>query len=227
MQEEIPELSISSVVATSRCPVRFFLEKDSKDRMASYRYSLAKQVSYHLGGELDEDQIWDEACLVDDNPDLSLRPFLSEMVRLCRDRGGFRQARDVDVSVRSKKYRISGIVDRIFEDEPYFSVVRSSTAPSHGVYAADRLRICGFAICLSDQLGDHLQGGEIEYVPSGISRRVIVEPRDKRRFLYALNEARRIVKGGLPRRPLHPPCEYCPLSDACEGTDGTRLSDIL
>ncbi len=227
MSKEIPELSISSVVTTSRCPIRFFLEKDLKDLRTSYRYTLAKQVSYHLGGELDEDAIWDEACLVDDHPDLSMRPFLSDIVRLCRNHAGFRQASEVDIKVRSEHYQITGIIDRLFEDDPYFAIVRSSAAPSHGVYAADRLRICGYTICLRELLGDHVRGGSVEYIPSGVSRRVVVEPRDKRAFLYALNEARRIVLGGLPRRPFNPSCEYCSHAGTCESAEGTRLSEIL
>lgn len=226
MCTSVPELSISSVVATSRCPIRFSIEKN-KAAAESWRYTLAKQVSYHLGEEIDEEMVWEEACLVQDNPDQSMRPFLSEIVRLCRKKKDWRIPQESDLRVSSKKYRIHGIVDRLFEDEPYFAIVRSSGAPSHGVYAADRLRITGYTICLQELLGGHIRGGSIEYIPSGDSRYVTVEPRDKRKFLAALHESRRIMNGEAPRRPLRPPCTHCPYDGDCGPGGGTRLSEIL
>lgn len=222
----VPELNISSVVAVSRCPVRYVLGKREK-RPESWRYTLTKQLSFHLGEELDADAIWEEACQVHDAPDPSLKPFLSEMVSLCTRRRDWRTATGTDVPVRSRTYAIHGTVDRIFEDEPYFSLVRSSSAPAHGVYAADRLRVTGYTLCLREMLGDHVHGGNIEYLPSGVSRFVVVEPRDRRRFLQALYETRRIEGGGLPRRPFRPPCAYCPYEGDCELSGGTRLSELL
>jgi CRISPR/Cas system-associated exonuclease Cas4 (RecB family) len=222
----VPELSISSVVATSRCPVRFSIEKN-KAASESFRYTLTKQVSYHLGEEINEEVVWEEACLVHDHPDHSLKPFLSEMVRFCGKKKDWRIPRESDLRVSAERYRIHGVVDRLFEDEPYFAIVRSSGAPAHGVYAADRLRITGYTICLQEMLGGHIRGGSIEYIPSGDSRFVTVEPRDKRKFLAALHEARRIMNGGFPRRPLRPPCTHCPYSSDCEPGGGTRLSEIL
>jgi hypothetical protein len=222
----IPEVSISSVVAVSRCPVRYELGKREK-KPESWRYTLTKQLSFHLGEELDADIIWEEACQVHDLPDPTLKPFLSEMVRLCARSRQWRTAAGTDVAVRSGTYAIHGIVDRIFEDEPYFSLVRSSSAPAHGVYAADRLRVTGFTLCLREMLGDHIHGGTIEYLPSGASRFVVIEPRDRRRFLQALYETRRIESGYLPRRPFKPPCAHCPYEGKCETSGGTRLSELL
>jgi CRISPR-associated exonuclease Cas4 len=222
----VPELSISSVAAVSMCPVRFYIEKNEK-RIESWRYTLTKQLSYHLGDEIDEDMIWEEACLIHDHPDPDLKPFLTEMVRLCRNSREWKAARETDVRVHSDRFALHGIVDRMFEKEPYFAIVRSSSAPPRGVFAADRVRITGYTICLREMLGDHIHGGSIEYLPSGISRRVFVEPRDKRTFLHALHETRRITTGGLPRKPLRPPCTHCPYNNHCESSDGKRLSELF
>jgi CRISPR/Cas system-associated exonuclease Cas4 (RecB family) len=222
----IPELSITSVVATSRCPVRFSIERNAI-ASESWRYTLAKQVSYHLSEEIDEEVVWEEACLVRDQPDPSMKPFLSEMVRLCRNKRDWRIPRESDVRVNSERYLIHGIVDKLFDDGPYFAIVRSSGAPAQGVYAMDRLRITGYTICLREMLGDHIRGGSIEYIPSGVSRAVTVEPRDKRKFLSALHEARQIMNGKPPRKPLHPPCDYCPFSSECKSAGGTRLSELF
>jgi CRISPR-associated exonuclease Cas4 len=222
----VPDLSISSVAAVSRCPVRFYIEKKEK-RTETWRYTLTKQLSYHLGNEFDEKTIWEEACMIHDNPDHALKPFLSDMVRLCRNNPDWRPVRETDVRVHSDSYAIHGIVDRMFEEEPYFAIVRSSSAPPRGVFATDRVRITGYTICLREMLGDHIHGGSIEYLPSGISRYVPVEPRDKRTFLHALHETRRIMNGGLPRKPLRPPCMHCPHGDHCESSDGKRLSELF
>jgi CRISPR-associated exonuclease Cas4 len=222
----VPELSISSVVAVSRCPVRFSIEKNNK-KPESWRFTLAKQLSYHLGEELDDDAVWEEACLVHESPDPALKPFLSEMVRLCRNKRDWRQPRESDVRVSSDTYHIHGTIDRLFEEDPYFAIVRSSAAPSRGLYAADRVRITGYTICLREMLGEDIRGGSIEYLPSGVSRYVTVEPRDKRKFLHALHEARRIMNGGLPRKPLCPPCMHCLYDGNCEPSGGKRLSDLF
>jgi hypothetical protein len=226
VQGPVPELSIPSIVAVSRCPVRYALGKKEK-KPEPWRYTLTKQLSYHLGGELDADTVWEEACLVNDATDPDMKPFLSEMVRLCGGKKDWRVAIGTDVAARSGTYGIYGTVDRIFEDEPFFAIVRSSTAPAHGAYTADRLRIMGYTLCLREMLGDHVRGGSIEYLPSGISRFVTIEPRDKRRFLQALYETRRIEDGGLPRRPFRPPCVHCPYEGNCEKLDGIRLSELF
>jgi CRISPR/Cas system-associated exonuclease Cas4 (RecB family) len=222
----VPDVSISSVAAVSRCPVRFYLEKKEK-KPESWRYTLTKQLSYHLSDDLDEETIWEEACLIHDEPDPGLKPFLSEMVRLCRNNRKWRPARETDVSVQSGSFGIHGIVDRMFEEEPYFAIVRSGPAPSRGVFATDRVRVTGYTICLKEMFGNHIHGGSIEYLPSGVSRDVIVEPRDKRKFLHALHETRRIMNGGLPRKPLRPLCTHCPYHDRCEPSTGKRLSELF
>ena len=226
MHGPVTEISISSIVAVSQCPVRYALGKKEKTP-ESWRYTLTKQLSFHLGGDLDADTIWEEACLVNDNPDPTLKPFLSEMVSLCGRKRDWRAATGTDATVRSGAYGIQGTVDRIFEDEPYFAIIRSSTAPAHGVYTADRLRVTGYTLCLREMLGDHVHGGSIEYLPSGVSRFVGVEPRDRRRFLQALYETRRIENGGLPRRPFRPPCAHCPYEGNCGTQGGTRLSELF
>jgi CRISPR-associated exonuclease Cas4 len=220
------ELSISSIASVSRCPIRYARGKKEK-KPESWRYTLTKQLSLHLGEELDTETVWEEACLVNDEPDPSLKPFLSEMVRLCGGKKDWRAATATDVAVKSRTYGIHGTVDRIFDDEPYFAIVRASTAPAHGVYSADRIRVTGYALCLREMLGETVRGGTIEYLPSGASRFVLVEPRDKRKFLKALSETRRIEEGGLPRRPFRPPCSHCPHEGDCEDSGGTRLSELL
>jgi CRISPR-associated exonuclease Cas4 len=208
------------------CPVRFYLGK-GKDRMESLRYTVAKQISYRLGDALDADEIWDDVRLLRKEIDSSVYPLLTESVRLCRNTPGWRTYRQSDVAVRSESFRIHGIVDKVFDDEPFFAVTRPAPAPPRGVYNADRLRVTGYALCLEEMLGTDVWGGTVEYIHSGIERVCTIEPIDKRKFLRALYEARRITNGELPRKPLRPPCDHCPETDRCGPAEGKRLSDLL
>jgi CRISPR-associated exonuclease Cas4 len=222
----IPELSISSVVTTSVCPVRFYLSE--KIRSAeSFRYTVAKQISYHLGTEIEREEIWDEISLIQKEGSPEIREFFEECIRICHNNAGWRRYSDSDLKVSSSKYHIHGIVDKVFDDEPFFSIIRSSHAPPSGVYSSDRLRITASAACMQEMIGDEIEGGCVEYIPSGVIRYCRVEPLDKRRFLRALHETRRIKGGEMPRRPLRPPCEWCPQKGRCGPEDGTRLSDLL
>lgn len=226
VSRSIPDLSISAVVTASVCPFRFYLERGVK-RMESWRYTVAKQISYRLGDSLDADEIWTEVGLLRKDADSSVFPLLAESVRLCGMNPGWRRYREADVAVRSETHRIHGIVDKIFFEEPLFAVTRPTPAPVRGVYTADRLRVAGYAICLEEMLGTTVPGGTVEYVHSGIERVCTLEPIDKRKFLRALHEARRITNGELPRKPLRPPCSTCPQGDRCDPEGGTRLSDRM
>ena len=208
------------------CPLRFYLEK-GQGRTESWRYSVAKQISYRLGDTFDTDEIWNDVRLLQKDIDSSVLPTLTESVRLCRNNPGWRTYREADVVVRSESHRIHGIVDKVFDDEPFFAVTRPTPAPSRGVYTTDRLRVAGYAICLEEMLGTAIPRGTVEYIHSGIERVCTIEPIDKRKFLRALYEARRITNGELPRKPLRPPCTSCPHGERCDPAGGKRLSDLL
>jgi CRISPR-associated exonuclease Cas4 len=116
-------------------------------------------------------------------------------------------------------------VDKVFEDGT-FAIARSSSAPRAGVYGTDRLRITCYVACLQETFGSKLEGGYVEYVPSGICRFVSPQPRDRREMLKAVRAAKRIAAGEVPKRPLQAPCDFCPHEGRCT-TGGRRLSDLL
>lgn len=222
----VPELIISAVIRTSVCPVRFFLGESARSS-ESPRYTVAKQVSYHLGQGTDSGEVWGELSLLLGAASPEWREFFEECVRICDANRNWRVPSETDMKVSSDTFRIHGVVDKVFDSEPLFSIVRPTRAPASGVYASDRLRIAAYAVCLREMTGKDVDGGSVEYIPSGIARYCRVEPLDKRRFLRALHEARRIRNGGMPRIPLRPPCGKCPENGRCGAGQGTRLSDIL
>jgi CRISPR-associated exonuclease Cas4 len=217
-------LSISGVVACHRCPVGFSLGRDSPV-LESPRYTLAKQISYHLGGLLNPARIWREVLTVATEPDPEMEEILRTWVKKC-EMQSWKNAVEFDVLVKSSRLGIHGVVDRIFDDEPYFALVRSSDAPTAGVWAADRIRVACYSICVKETLGLDTEAGIVEYVPSGIARACIPQPRDKRAALRAIKVAKDITNGAIPRRPRRAPCDNCYLREIC--TPGAkRLSEFL
>jgi len=118
------------------------------------------------------------------------------------------------------------MVDRLVDDGS-FSIIRSAGAMPFGTYAADRLRIACIAFCIEEMTGNELTGGHVEYIPDGISRFHIVQPRDRRQVIASLHKIRSIRKGELPKRPLNAPCPRCKYKERCESSSGHRLSDLL
>jgi CRISPR-associated exonuclease Cas4 len=217
-------ISISGVVACHRCPVRYYLEREMEGA-ESPRYTIAKQISYHLGEELDADQIWREVRTVAPELDPAMREELGEWTERCRE-GSWRRAVMHDVRVASEQLGIHGVVDRLFEGDPWFSIVRSSAAPPAGLYAGDRIRIACYTLCIRETLGLEVKGGVVEHIPSGTARLCIPQPRDRRAALRAIEAAKRVNRGEVPRKPPRAPCEHCPLEAHC--TPGAkRLSDLL
>jgi len=186
---------------------------------------ICKQISYHLGGPLEPGVIWEEVLSVCPGIDSSLRPFLDTCIASC-NKTGWKTAAQSDVRVISEKHGIVGMADRIF-DNGNFSIIRAAGSMPFGMYAADRLRVAGIAFCIEEMTGNEISGGNVEYIPDGVSRFHTVQPRDRRQVIAALHKIREIQRGELPRHPLNAPCNRCSFKEKCERSTGRRLSDLL
>jgi CRISPR-associated exonuclease Cas4 len=220
-------LYVSDIVKTHFCPVRFSLEKDEEIREPG-RYVICKQLSYHLPGVVDPDQVWEEVLLVMPTIDPSMRGFLQDCIEACAGTV-WRKPVQTDVPVKSGRYGIAGRVDKLFEDPVSFAIVRAGRAPPLGVYPADRLRIAAYALCLGETLGRDIGGGSLEYIPGGETRLCNPQPRDRRALMTALKTARRIIEGEIPAKPVDATrCLHCPHGERCAGDSrARRLSDLL
>jgi CRISPR-associated exonuclease Cas4 len=186
---------------------------------------ICKQVSYHLGSHLEPDIIWDEVLSVYPGIDPTFHSFLETCIISC-NKSAWKPSAQTDVRVISDKHGIIGMVDRILDDGT-FSIIRATGAMPFGTYAADRLRIAGIAFCIGEMTGIEVSGGNVEYIPDGISRFHTVQPRDRRQLIAALHKIREIKRGELPRRPLNAPCNRCTYKEQCERSSGRRLSELL
>jgi CRISPR-associated exonuclease Cas4 len=96
-----------------------------------------------------------------------------------------------------------------------------------GTYAADRLRIAAIALCLEEMTGKEVPGGNVEYIPDGVTRYHAVQPRDRRQILATLHKYHAIIEGQMPEHPLNAPCNRCKYKEKCESSVGKRLSELL
>jgi CRISPR-associated exonuclease Cas4 len=217
-------VSVSEIVRCHFCPVRFSLERKLEAR-ESPRYTMAKQVSSHLGDDLDEGEIWDEVEAILPDIDPAHRTYLTASVERCRA-GAWRIPSETDVPVRSDRFGIRGLVDKIFLEDPFFAITRPTESPAAGVSAADRIRVAAYALCVRESLGIPASQGAVEYIPSGEIRVCTPQPRDRRAVIRAAGEVRRIREGHIPRRPLSAPCGGCQYRERCH-SGGKRLSDLF
>ena len=217
-------VTISDLVRAHTCPVRYYYEREDPFS-ESDRYAVCKQLSYHLGAPLDAEVIWAEILVVHPEIDVTLREFLDLCITAC-NKGTWQSDQETDIHVHSEKQGISGMIDRILPDGT-FSIVRAAGAMPFGTYAADRLRIAAIALCLEEMTGKEVTGGHVEYIPDGVSRYHIVQPRDRRQLIVTLHKTRAIHEGDLPAHPLNAPCVRCKHIEKCESTRGHRLIELL
>jgi CRISPR-associated exonuclease Cas4 len=225
-EEEKPQLTpISGVVACHACPFRYYLEKNRERGEEPAEYTIAKQISYHTGDEIIEDEILEELETV--NPDLTEedRVNLRDWVSACRKENWQRPA-DYDVKLKSEKFGIYGRADHIFDKSPYIGIVRTAPAPEAGVYGAERIRAAAFTFCAEETLDLKCREVLIEYIPSGISRICKIQPKDRRETLRAIKKAKEIDGGKIPKKPKDAPCERCYLKDECPDMPKS-ITDIL
>jgi CRISPR-associated exonuclease Cas4 len=224
---DLVAVPVSAVITASFCPTRLFLERRSGiSRAQGPKYTICRQIASHLGEPLDADTLWDEVLAIDPGMDPGMRTFLENCIARCNEGGPWVPPRESDVPFHSDRYGLYGNIDKLFDTDPRFAIVRASPAPPVGVAGPDRLRVFGYMLLLSDAAGIETSSGSVEYIPSGVTRTYFPHPIDKRRFLHALRSAREIFSGKAPSRIPGPRCRSCPSHSACFPM-GKRLSDIL
>jgi len=206
-------IPISTLVRASVCPVRVYLERhETLDE--PLKYTVAKQVGYHLGGDLDVATIWREIVLVRPDIPITMQEYLRGCISVC---GGlpWRESRTVDLTITNKRYAVSGRVDWFFDTEPKIGLLRATRAPDHGVWRQDRLRAAGYLLAAEELDGEAVNEVQIVYLPSGIVRRVIPNASDRRTLLSVLKSVEAIYRGETPRPPPNAPCERCSKKEMC------------
>jgi CRISPR/Cas system-associated exonuclease Cas4 (RecB family) len=173
----------------------------------------------------DSEELWEELLFIQPEIDRAQKDQFMEY--LSSYKRGFQQLwTERDFYVHSKKWDISGIIDKYHAPSKEITLIRGTKAPSTGVYRSDSLRATAYGICLEEMLGSEVSC-VIEYVPSGIVRTLDFTPRDRRLFVEILKLTRRIRGGHIPARPAQAPCAHCRYEEKCTSPSGKRLSDIF
>ena len=220
----VPFIPIHELSSAERCPVRVFFNR-SNHWVEPPEYTICKQISYDLGGIIDRDEIWEEICRISPDIEPAYREYCNSCIEQC-GKQEWRIASEYDLFVKSDRFGICGTIDRVYSEAPFFSIIRSAKPPVSGIYPGDRIRVVGYALCLSEMLGKKLHGASVDYIPGGISRYCEIQPRDMRRF-YAIKKVLvNMNAGGVPKKPLTARCEACTYQGRCD-PGPTRLSDLF
>ncbi|QYZ78916.1 Dna2/Cas4 domain-containing protein [Methanofollis formosanus] len=217
-------IGIAAVVTARFCPLRLYLDRQEEHEEPP-RYAVCKQVSYHLGTPFEPDAVWEEVCTVLPYAGEEERALFEQCVTNCRGKEWPRFS-DHDVPVTSTALGIRGTVDKVDPAVPSFAITRASEAPQAGVWGADRVRVACFSACVRENFSLEVNGGWVEYVPSGVLRFCTPGPRDRRAMLRAVDAAKKVEEGRVPRKPLNPPCTRCPHQERC-APGPRRLSELL
>lgn len=206
-----PMIRVSDLVTAASCPLRFS-QLRSLDRPTSARYVIAKEIARHHGEE--PDQIWEGVKTVMPEIDPAMREFLESSLLACQGMA-WPSCTEQDLQIRSERNRIAGTVDMAGGPHGLFGIVRSSSAPTEGIYAPDRIRVAAYALCLEELYHMPIREGFVLYLPDGVVRTCPISPRDRRAVLAGRDAAEAVISGEIPRRPLNPPCTHCPVADRC------------
>ena len=216
-------IPISDLASVLYCPVKYY-----RDLNSSYETSSTTLICKHIAFEdidADSEELWEEFLFIQPEIDRAQKDRFMEY--LASYKRGFQQPwTERDLYVHSKKWDISGIIDKYHAPSQAITLIRGTKAPNTGVYRSDRLRAIAYHICLQEMLGSEVSC-TIEYVPSGIVRTLDFTARDRRFFVETLKLTRRIRGGYHPARPEQAPCAYCRYKESCTSPSGRRLSDIF
>ncbi|MFH0967359.1 MAG: Dna2/Cas4 domain-containing protein [Methanobacteriota archaeon] len=218
-------IPVSSLIMCCRCPRQYYFAKHDSPQVSD-RYIICKQISISDRNNPDEDSLWDEINLI--HPEI--HPSMREYLTSCLDqnhRTPIPSWTETDLSVRTQKYGLHGLIDKFHAGDNHISVVRCTRAPVAGCWPDDRIRIAAYLLCLKESTGIHLSGGYIEYIPDGIIRFCEPQPRDRRALLQGLKIIRLIEKGEFPGKPVRAPCKGCRYTNQCETPKVRTLSDLL
>lgn len=208
-------IAISDIVTCSICPMRVYLAKSEEEYPEPLSYTAAKQISYHLGAELNEQEILEELELVCPEKLEEAKPIVHTLITEC-SKHKWRAAVENDCLVRSDKFNIFGRVDRRFAEG--FAIVKPGCAPERGVYFANRVQATCYAVCLNELFGKSMHPS-VEYLGSGETRNLTITAADKRTFLELLKTMQKIQNGEIPLTKRGSACENCRFRDTCQETE--------
>lgn len=217
-------ISISSLLQAFACSRQYYFNKNAKWK-SSDTYTICKQVSCACNIH-SEEEIWDAICLI--HPEISpdSRDFLSSCITAMKH-APVRPWTDTDITVKSKKVGLYGLLDKYDANTGECTLTRCCTAPKTGCWPEDAIRTAALLLCVKETCSLIKAGMYIEYIPSGVIRYYEPNPKDRRRIVQTIHQIHEIDKGAFPPKPLHPPCSRCRFVEKCSGHEPRKLSALF
>lgn len=124
-------------------------------------------------------------------------------------------ARETGVSLSSGEIGLRGRVDAV-DPEGRPVLIRTGSAPSRGVWRADRAQATAYALLLEEETGRDAEEAVVEYVAEHESRTARVTPFHRRELLRTRDRVRRILRDRkLPSKKNEKLCPKCDFEDEC------------
>jgi len=126
----------------------------------------------------------------------------------------------VEYTVRSKKLRLSGRIDKVMRNPSYTPVeIKTSSVPD-GIWEGDRLQTCAYAMLLEDKfkLKEPILFGFVEYTRVQEKRPVMTTEQLRRKVLETRDEIIDIFNGEIPEICPHgngKKCQSCGYKGQC------------
>ncbi len=110
---------------------------------------------------------------------------------------------------------LTGRVDRIDGDgRPV--IVRTGSAPSNGVWRADRAQAAAYCLLLSEETGGTVDRAVVDYAAEHEVRETRITPVHRRNLLTVRDRALRVVEDRrLPSKKNEKLCPSCDFEDEC------------
>ena len=220
-------IAISDLTAVIYCPIKYY-----RDYRAPHTVVIPDSTSIckHIAcahPDSDPDALWEELTFIHPELDPDSKTLLTTYLDVYNN--ALQQPwTEQDLYVSSKKWGISGIIDKYHAPTHQITLVKGTKAPQTGVYRSDKVRALGYMICVQEMMNIKHPVCVVEYIPSGIIRTISITPHDRRLFIETLKQVRRIRSGHVPHRPVRAPCQFCVYKDDCtEDVSEKRLSRLF
>ena len=101
-----------------------------------------------------------------------------------------------ELSVRSKRLRLKGVVDRIeiYGNEYVPVEIKTGRTPSEGVWPDHRLQIASYMLLLNDKFNVNVKEGMVKYVATDQTRQVVMNPFLEYEITAAVNDLFNLVE---------------------------------
>ena len=101
-----------------------------------------------------------------------------------------------ELSVRSKRLRLKGIVDRIeiYGNEYVPVEIKTGRTPSEGVWPDHKLQIVSYMLLLNDKFNVNVKAGMVKYVPTDQTRQLVMNPFMEYEITAAVNDVFNLIE---------------------------------